>query len=306
MNDSFLISVVVPTYKRSQWLYELLLSMEQQTLPKNQFEVIVVDDETPDPEGQRKKELIESKKWEFSLTYLIQDKKGPAAARNVGIRQAKASWIAFTDDDALPESRWLETFSKSLSNEALAFSGMTKSSHIATLTEKYLDEVKHLSVHHIGEDGTLAYIITVNACFSKKILLDIGGFDETFPYPSGEDMDLGFRLRERGVSFKIVEDAVVYHRHRSSFLEMTKTWFIYGRGAYQCAKKNAKHLHKGVTSDHFNIVSKTIQILASSITSTYKNARKLGLLKSLLFQFFEISNHIAYQMGRVTERLFVR
>ncbi|MCB0327896.1 MAG: glycosyltransferase [Bdellovibrionales bacterium] len=299
---SYLVSVVIPSYKRSQWLYELLESLEKQSLDHEHYEVIVVDDATPNPEGKKKKELITSRKWNMNFSYFIQEKKGPAAARNFGISKSRALWIAFTDDDAIVDSNWLSSLLKHAKSENIGYAGKTISFQKNSLTEKYLDYVQHLSIHHIGQDGSLAYIITVNALFSRLALEKAHGFDEDFPFPSGEDMDLGFRLRLQGLSFAVTEDALAWHRHRNSLFSMLKTWFIYGRGAYLCAKKNSDALYKGVTSKKLNIISQVFETFVGAKKRIKARRKDVGWTQSIAFECLELLNHTFYQLGRLTER----
>src|SRR5258705_7502133 len=97
-------SVIIPTFKRTDWLVECLEGLQRQTLPADEFEVIVVDDGTPG--GATKEERVCSGSWKFPLTYLTQLRKGPAAARNLGLQRAAGDLVAFTDDDAVPLEGW--------------------------------------------------------------------------------------------------------------------------------------------------------------------------------------------------------
>lgn len=86
-----MISVVIPTFNRAPFLKVALQSILQQTLPPH--EVIVVDDGSTD----ETKVLCHT---EFpTVHYIYQENRGVAAARNLGIRQAKGEWVAFLDSD---------------------------------------------------------------------------------------------------------------------------------------------------------------------------------------------------------------
>lgn len=90
-----LVSVVIPTYNRAQFICEAVDSILAQTY-KN-CELIVVDDGSTD----NTKDVLE--RYRDHLIYLYQPNKGPGAARNLGISQAKGEFIAFLDSD----DRWL-------------------------------------------------------------------------------------------------------------------------------------------------------------------------------------------------------
>ena len=87
------VSVVIATYNRATFLPETIDSVLQQNF--KDFELIVVDDGSTD--GTRT--LLQS--YAPRLSYLYQENRGPSAARNLGVRHAKAPWIAFQDSDEI-------------------------------------------------------------------------------------------------------------------------------------------------------------------------------------------------------------
>jgi glycosyltransferase involved in cell wall biosynthesis len=113
------ISVVIPTHNRTRLLESCLQALFCQTLHRYRFEVIVVTD-GPDAATA---ELIDSKfrELDFSIKLLsLPEKRGPAAARNLGWKNARAALIAFTDDDCLPDPNWLSNLVLANRGEVLA------------------------------------------------------------------------------------------------------------------------------------------------------------------------------------------
>ena len=87
-----MISVIIPSFNRSQVLKRALFSVKQQTTSK-ELEIIVVDDGSTDDT----KLMLQT---EFpAVTYIFQENKGVSAARNVGLHSAKGQWIALLDSD---------------------------------------------------------------------------------------------------------------------------------------------------------------------------------------------------------------
>jgi len=86
-----LISIIIPTYNRYGFLLKAIASVKNQTY-KN-FELIIVDDGSTDETCRLRSDN--------SLVYIRRENKGPAAARNSGVRVAKSDWIAFLDSDDL-------------------------------------------------------------------------------------------------------------------------------------------------------------------------------------------------------------
>jgi GT2 family glycosyltransferase len=113
---------------------------------------------------------------------------GPAGARNVGVGAALGQVVAFTDDDTIPTSRWVEAIWTGLGRaaSAVAVEGPTDS-----------PAFDHLYEHSVvGREG--AYI-TANIAYRRDVLNAIGGFDPTYPYPHCEDRDLAFRALDHGI-----------------------------------------------------------------------------------------------------------
>lgn len=99
-----LLSVIIPTYNRKKYLIESLDALARQSLPGDQYEVIVVDDGSIE-------EISEIKEMQFpyTLQYLRQENQGDAAARNFGARHSQTSLLVFLDDDMLVEDDYLAT-----------------------------------------------------------------------------------------------------------------------------------------------------------------------------------------------------
>jgi GT2 family glycosyltransferase len=170
-----LVSVVVPTCGRPDLLQRCLDALERQTLPADAFEIIVVDD--------------------------TRSRRGPAAARNTGWRRAASDLIAFTDDDTVPDERWLERGVAAFGVGVDAVCGRIVMPIPATPTD-----------YERNENGLeRAEFVTAN-CFVRRAALEkIGGFDENFRMPWREDSDLQFRLLQASCTIARADDAVVVH-----------------------------------------------------------------------------------------------
>ncbi|MEZ4846835.1 MAG: glycosyltransferase [Bdellovibrionota bacterium] len=235
-------TVVIPTYQRIDLLQLTLDSLAKQTIDPSTFEVIAIDDASPN--GEHKQQVITSQTYPFQFKYMIQTKGGPAKARNLGVQHASGSIIIFMDDDAVADPEWIERMIKSLERSSHAgVGGITKNYKIETLSEKLLNHVGHLISPVDPNTGEIIFLVTVNAAFYKKDLHDVGGFDENFKLPSGEDMDLGFRIRKAGKTLGLSE-GLVYHHQRDSLRSMFRNWYNYGRGLYRCQLKHKESLSK--------------------------------------------------------------
>ncbi|MCI5071391.1 glycosyltransferase [bacterium] len=305
------LSIIIPSYKRTHLLEKLLQQIISISSDQNQykpnFEVIVVDDGSPNI--VEKETMLQQFSFNFPFTFLKQKNSGPATARNHGLRHAQGRYIAFLDDDALPQDNWLEEILKPLlNNNADGVAGLTLAVSPKSISERYLNHVQHLHAHHFSEDGSLSYICTANCAFKKSALDDINGFNEEFRFPAGDDMDLGFRLRQKGYRFFYNEDALVLHHHRQSLYLLFKLFFISGRGAYRCAKIHEHYNTEHVTSKTIFEPKKVFLTLWSIIKKCFKDFsnKNLSLLDKMIFPFLEVLTHTFYQLGRWYEKIFAK
>jgi glycosyltransferase involved in cell wall biosynthesis len=199
------ISVVIPTYNRQKLLIDCLHSLHQQTLNANLFEVIIVSDGRDD---ETAKALKHWQRRKLNIKYLSTvEKKGPAAARNLGWLSAKSPLIAFTDDDCRPSPNWLETMLKQADGYALiALTGKT----VVPLPKSPTD----FAMNTAGLEH--AEFITANCACSKAALLATGGFDERFTLAWREDSDLHFKLLAHQIPIIKANNAIVVHPVREA------------------------------------------------------------------------------------------
>ena len=197
------VSVVVPTHGRAARLARLVTALEKQTLGPEDFEVLIVDDASPDETPKELGRLARSSP--LALRVLRQaERLGPAAARNVGWRAAGAPVVAFTDDDCVPEPDWLRAGLEAMADGARVVVG-----HTAPPPEELALATAPFS--RAMEVDEARFFETCNV-FYRRVDLDAAhGFDERFRRPSGEDTDLGLRVVDLGVTPVYASGAVVRH-----------------------------------------------------------------------------------------------
>lgn len=198
------ISVVVAAHNRAERLEALLDGLRAQTLAADRFEVIVVDDGSTDATP----EVLERAVGQPGLRLAARRQdpaRGPAAARNAGWRNARAPIVAFTDDDCVPTATWLERLlERAATSQEVIVKGRTVPNPAeAALLDPYAKTVNiaHSSPHYE----------TCNIAYPRALLERVGGFDESYPSPAGEDSDLGCRAREAGGRPVFEPNAVVHH-----------------------------------------------------------------------------------------------
>src|SRR5262245_6841972 len=112
MMSTFEFSVIIPARNRKNELVRCLDALILQEVSRECFEVIVCDDGSND---NLRPIVNEARRAGLNLKYLRQEPKGPAAARNLGIRLARGRIIAMTDSDTLPTRSWLKKLHEAFS-----------------------------------------------------------------------------------------------------------------------------------------------------------------------------------------------
>ena len=204
-----MISVVVPVYEHWHLVPGLLARLAAQTLPQNEFEVLLVDN------GSSRFDPPDT--LPINARVLHWPTPGSYSARNHGLKQADGKWIAFTDADCLPQAGWL----KHIKREAEACGArptvlagaihMLRSSDEPNAYEMY-DLVKGIPQDWYVSRG---YATTANLAVPAALLTSLNGFDAA--RYSGADAAFCRKAVASGASLRYLPDAVVEHPARSSW-----------------------------------------------------------------------------------------
>lgn len=213
------ISVVIPTYNRVKILEKALAAFQTQSIPQNQFEVIIVDDGSTDDTGKLVTLLAKSQP---NIHYFRQDHGGPAKARNLGIKKASASIILFTNDDCIPHPQLLDIhLYYHASKPNIALLGYVDWHPDLTITPfmRYVlmgTQFNYPEAEKRSADAGFVHFYTSNISIRKKLLINIGLFDESFPDAIFEDLELGYRASKAGIAIIFSKEALTYHYHPMS------------------------------------------------------------------------------------------
>ncbi len=216
-----LLSVLVPTYGRPTGLLNLLNALAEQDLQPHEFEVIVCDDGSPEPVA----EALPNREWPFPLTLLRQDNAGPGAARNRALAAAQAETVVIFNDDAVP---FPNVLSRHLAAQR-AFAGGPPKLVLGTFdfrpeacaASALQDAIQHGDMIFLysraapDRDLHWAFCWTCNLSMPTAALRAMGGFDERFPHPMMEDVELGLRMfRDLGARIRFDPEIRAWHDHR--------------------------------------------------------------------------------------------
>jgi glycosyltransferase involved in cell wall biosynthesis len=213
-------SVVIPTYRRPETLFPVLDALASQAEPP-QYEVVVVDDGSGDETPAR----LAAFRPPYEFRFFTQQNGGPASARNRGVREARGDVVLFLGDDTVPEPELLAVHAKAHRER--------RSYPVAVLG--YTTWPRDLPVspflHHINEYGLqfgyglirdpervpFNFFYTSNVSLPRKLLLDAGLFDTSFPHAAWEDIEVAYRLMQQGMRMLYRPEAVARHHHDITF-----------------------------------------------------------------------------------------
>ncbi|HVG30753.1 MAG TPA: glycosyltransferase [Pyrinomonadaceae bacterium] len=233
MEATPLFSIIVPTCGRHAQLAACLASLAAQDFPRDGFEVVVVDDGSVPPVA----DSVAPLRARVELKLIAQPNAGPAAARNRGAAAARGRFLAFTDDDCLPDPRWLAALSDAFDAAPDALVGGRTLNALAdnaySATSQLIIDVVY--DHYNADEAGASFFASNNFAVPAVGFRAAGGFDEGFR--CSEDREFCDRWRARGFGLVYAPAAVVRHAHPLGARTLWRQHFGYGRGAYRFHRK---------------------------------------------------------------------
>ena len=205
-------SVVIPTYNRLPILEKCLRALEAQVIPPDSpiagYEVVVVDDGSTD----RTIEWLQTHQAELPHVKLFQqDHQGPAAARNLGVEKATGDTIIFIDSDLVVLEGFLQAHAKTLIEGEKTLGSDRLFTYGRVINTCNFDDPT--SEPFKVTDFSAAYFATGNVAIARKWLEQAGLFDIGFQLYGWEDLELGVRLKQLGLTLIKCPEAAGYHWH---------------------------------------------------------------------------------------------
>jgi glycosyltransferase involved in cell wall biosynthesis len=205
-------SVVIPTYNRKPILEKCLKALENQQY--SDYEIVVVDDGSTDGTV----DWLKTNATQFPHVRLFcQDHLGAAAARNFGVEQALGDTIVFIDSDLVVTPVFLKAHAESLiqGQQALGNDHLFTYGRVIN-TCNFEDPT---SEPYKLTDFSAAYFATGNVAIARHWLIEVGLFDTGFQQYGWEDLELGVRLKNQGLTLIKCPEAVGYHWHPAFSLD---------------------------------------------------------------------------------------
>ena len=228
------VSVVVASYNGERTLRTCLESLARLNYPD--YEVILVDDGSTDSTPELAKEFP-------SVRYLRQDNHGLSVARNTGIAASTGEIVAFTDSDCRADEDWLYYLvGDLLSGEFAGIGGH----NFLPPDDSFVAAVVMVSpggpAHVMLTDREAEHVPGCNMAFYKWALEEVGGFDPVFR-KAGDDVDVCWRLQERGCKIGFSPAAFVWHYRRSTIRAYLKQQSGYGEAEALLMRKHPEYFN---------------------------------------------------------------
>jgi glycosyltransferase involved in cell wall biosynthesis len=213
------VSAIVPVFNSERFIGKCVASLLASKYDPSSFEIICVDN------GSSDGSLRVLRSFDPAIRVLEEAKRGPAAARNAGLREARGEFVAFTDSDCMVDAEWLAAMVRALrQGRADALGGRILARPEAGVVERF-GELVHDHQNAI-EMCHPPYMISMNLAMSRRLLLSLGGFDER--WLRIEDVDLTYRLLAAEKRLSYCDDAVIYHHNRDRIWTLIREGYLHG------------------------------------------------------------------------------
>jgi GT2 family glycosyltransferase len=215
------LSVVVPTRNGAHSLPPLLRSLEEQTLPRQRFEVIVVDNDSSDGTAE-----VAAKHGAIVVHEPVANR---SRARNRGVAAARASVYAFTDADCVAQPDWLESLLRCAPSAPLVAGEVElRVGNSPNAIERFE------ALWRFGQAAWVhqGWAATANLAVRAEAFHAVGGFDPSWRHIA-EDADFCLRARAAGFSLGYCGDAIVEHRGESELRPFLRRLFLHGYSSNQ-------------------------------------------------------------------------
>jgi len=245
------LSVIIPAWNAAKNLPLCLEALERQTVARDRFEVIVVDDGSSDSSAEIARLC--------AVHCHSQANQGPAAARNQGAALAQGSLIFFTDADCVPDPAWLEEMAAPFAQPDVAAVKGAYRTEQTSLVARFAQLEFEERFRMLARRDSIDMVDTYSAGFRKEIFEELGGFDTRFPEANNEDTEFSYRMAEAGHRMVFTPKAVVRHlNHPDSVRRYFRLKF--GRGYWRMM---VYHLFPGkMLKDSYTPQTLKLQIFA--------------------------------------------
>lgn len=205
-------SIIIASFNEALNLERCLNSLRKIAFPKEDHEIIVVDNNSTDNTCEIAEQFSE-------VVYLKEDKQGASSARNKGIANSQGEILVFLDADAEVEKDWLSNIILPFTDEKTgAVGGAILPFNEKSIISQYLGSSLFMKYPRYGKKRNIKGFPSCNLAIRKDLIIQ--GFDsENIPY-YGEDKDICYQIIAKGYKVLFEPEAIVRHHHPESNIEL--------------------------------------------------------------------------------------
>jgi glycosyltransferase involved in cell wall biosynthesis len=218
-----MISIIVCTYNRADYLYDALESIASNDFPRNDYEIILVNNNSTD-NTEEKCKLFAANFPEVNFRYFTENKQGLSFARNKGIAESKGDFLVFLDDDVVVKPDYLRNLKSNLDNtpDMMAFGGKITPRFEAGHPPKWLNRWMYSLISATNRPdktrkyGKRKYPIGANMGFKRQCLEKSGYFNTELGRTGnillgGEEKDIFLKIKGLGMDIYYFPDVEIEH-----------------------------------------------------------------------------------------------
>lgn len=223
-------SFIIPAFNRPDEIRELLESFSKLDLPANNFEgfEVIIADGSP---TTILSEIISAFQEKIQLVHLHRPKLAISPSRNLGAQHAKGEYLIFLDSDVILPSHYLNAVHDALSKERIDSFGGPDAAHASfTNVQKAISFAMTSYLTTGGIRGGKKQIHQYNPRgfnmgIRNEVFQKVNGYSS---FTCGEDIELSIRIVKEGFVVKLIPEAYVYHKRRTTFKSFFRQVFRFG------------------------------------------------------------------------------
>lgn len=218
------LSVIICTYNRERYIYNILRSVAENDLPHSEYEIVLVDNNCTDNTAKECQRFHEEFP-QIQFQYIVETQQGLSYARNCGIRHSTGDVLVYVDDDALVNKEYLSTYARFFAQnpEAVAAGGPIEPKYDGCEEPKWMSHYTRQLVTgklNLGNSERRfpngAFPGGGNAAYRKTVFDTIGLFNVELGRKGNsligaEEKDLFDKMTSHGMDFYYLPTAILYH-----------------------------------------------------------------------------------------------
>jgi glycosyltransferase involved in cell wall biosynthesis len=224
---NYAISIIVPTYRPSGYIYDCLFSIKNQTVSKELFEIIIILNGEKEPYYTDINTFLEKELVAYHVQLIFSSNKGVSNARNVGIEKSKGKYLAFIDDDDIISERYLQAMYDIAEKNIMPLSYLkTFKDNIINSANDYITDNYEKNINkRLCILNTRSYFSTSCCKLIDRNIIASGRFDVKIQ--NGEDSLFMFSVSDKIKQLRFTgKDCIYYRRLRKNSLSLQKRSLI--------------------------------------------------------------------------------